>query len=111
MPFTANPRRTRLAIAELVPDAAAVPATGSAGLTAGETTGQTTAEAALPTTHDARRWVREIADLTQPDDIVWCDGSAGEKQRLLDLMVDQGTVIKLNEEKRPGSYLARSDPS
>ncbi len=56
-------------------------------------------------------WVEEMAKLTQPDEIVWCDGSEEEKQRLTKLAVDKGILIPLNAEKRPGCYLHRSDPN
>ncbi|MCW2902539.1 MAG: Phosphoenolpyruvate carboxykinase [Streptosporangiaceae bacterium] len=65
-----------------------------------------------PTTHTALiEWVRDIAELTQPDRIEWCDGSDAEWQRLTDLLVDQGTFKRLNPEKRPNSYYCASDPS
>ncbi len=57
------------------------------------------------------QWVKEWAELCQPDSIYWCDGSEEENQRLLDLMVKSGMAIKLNESKRPGSYYFQSDPS
>lgn len=56
-------------------------------------------------------WVEEIAQLTKPAKIEWCDGSETEYQRLIDLMIANGTMQKLNEEKHPNSYLANSDPS
>ena len=56
-------------------------------------------------------WVQQTAELCRPARIHWCDGSAAENQALCNLMVKSGTLIKLNEQKRPGSYLARSHPS
>ena len=56
-------------------------------------------------------WVDEVAKLCQPDSVYWCDGSEAENQRLLDEMVASGMATKLNQEKLPGCYLFRSDPS
>ena len=58
-----------------------------------------------------KAWVEEMAELCQPDDIYWCDGSEEENDRLLKEMVDAGMATPLNPEKKPGCYLFRSHPS
>ena len=56
-------------------------------------------------------WVKEAAELCQPDSIYWCDGSQEENDRLCEELVQSGTFFRLDPEKRPGSYVARSDPA
>ena len=57
------------------------------------------------------KWINENVELFQPDQVVFIDGSQEEADRLAGELVEKGTLIKLNEEKRPNSYLARSNPS
>ncbi|MFM8351919.1 MAG: phosphoenolpyruvate carboxykinase, partial [Actinomycetales bacterium] len=56
-------------------------------------------------------WVEEMAELAQPDSVVWCDGSEAEWHRLTEAMVSSGTLIRLNPQLRPNSFLGRSNPS
>jgi len=57
-----------------------------------------------------RAWVSEIAELTTPDRVVWCDGSQEEWDRVTSQLVEAGTFVKLNDEKKPNSFWAASDP-
>jgi len=67
----------------------------------------------MPLCNNARllQWVNKMAELCQPDNVHWCDGSEKENQTLCDLLVEHGTFTKLDAKKRPGSYLARSHAS
>jgi phosphoenolpyruvate carboxykinase (GTP) len=58
----------------------------------------------------AGRWVREMAALCKPDAVYWCDGSQAEYDRMCETLVGAGTFTRLNPEKRPNCFLARSDP-
>jgi phosphoenolpyruvate carboxykinase (GTP) len=66
----------------------------------------------VPPTSNANviRWVERIAKMAKPDRVHWADGSEAEADAVFKMMVDRGHAIKLNEEKRPNSYLFRSDP-
>jgi phosphoenolpyruvate carboxykinase (GTP) len=71
---------------------------------------QTIAAEAPTTNKKLLDWVGEIADLTQPDAIHWCDGSAEEYDKLAETLIEAGTFERLSQAKRPNSYLALSDP-
>src|SRR3954462_5069360 len=58
-----------------------------------------------------KQWVSDWAAVLQPDDIYWCDGSAEEYDRLSAVLVAAGTFTKLDDDKRPNSYWAHSDPA
>ncbi|MGH3508273.1 MAG: phosphoenolpyruvate carboxykinase (GTP), partial [Nocardioidaceae bacterium] len=81
-------------------------------------TAETTTE--TPTDHDRPAptshgrllaWVNEIAELTQPDRVHWCDGSDEEWSRLTDELVGTGTLVRLDPDKKPNSFWAASDPT
>src|SRR5262245_38211370 len=68
-------------------------------------------EAAPMTKHpQLQSWVAETASLLQPDQVVWCDGTPAEYDRMLHQLVDSGTAMFLDPEKRPHSIYVRSDP-
>lgn len=65
-----------------------------------------------PTNHwRLRAWVDEMIELCQPARVYWCDGSQHEYDQLCDLLVRKGTLIRLNQDRRPGCFLARTHPS
>ncbi len=66
----------------------------------------------VPTRHkELLAWVAQVAELTEPDAVVFADGSDAEWERLTDKLVEAGTFTRLNEEKKPNSFLGNSDPS
>jgi phosphoenolpyruvate carboxykinase (GTP) len=65
-----------------------------------------------PTSHpELLRWVRDTAELTQPDEIVWCDGSQDEWTRVTEELVTAGTFVRLNPDRKPNSFYCASDPT
>ena len=69
-------------------------------------------EATAPTANtQLLAWVEEVAGLTWPDRVHWCDGSSAEHEQLCEGLVDAGTFERLDPERLPGSFLARSDPA
>ncbi|WP_435532192.1 phosphoenolpyruvate carboxykinase (GTP) [Rhodococcus antarcticus] len=70
------------------------------------------ARAPAPTEHgELLRWVAEVVALTRPDDVVWCDGSRAEWDRLTTQLVDAGTFVRLDEKAKPSSFWCVSDPA
>lgn len=65
----------------------------------------------MTTNMKLQAWVKEMAEMCQPDQIYWCDGSQEENDRLLNEMVQSGMALPLNPEKRPGCFSFNSDPS
>jgi phosphoenolpyruvate carboxykinase (GTP) len=75
-------------------------------------TTDTTPRTSPPTTHQRLlAWVAEVAELTQPDRVHWCDGSDEEWTRLTDELVEAGTLERLDPAAKPNSFLARTDPT
>ena len=68
-------------------------------------------EAATTSNPEVLQWVTEVAELTQPSAVVWCNGSQDEWNRITAEMVEAGSLIPLNKDLRPGSFLARSHPA
>ncbi|MFC8732352.1 phosphoenolpyruvate carboxykinase (GTP) [Luteimicrobium sp. NPDC057192] len=101
---TANPRRTRNLPADRPSSGGTTPAPAGR-----RPAGTPTLPAAAGLT--ATAWVEAVAELTRPDDVVWVDGTDAWRRTLIETMVTTGTLIPLDPELRPGSYLARSAPS
>src|ERR1043166_8841903 len=66
---------------------------------------------AKPSNQAVIDWVRELELLAKPENVLWCDGSEREHHFLLEQALNQGVLIKLNEQKVPRSYLHRSNPN
>src|SRR5919202_4480079 len=64
----------------------------------------------MPMTSSVEEWVDEVARTTHPDKVVWCDGSDAENDRLIEQMVSDATLIRLNQERLPNCFLHRSHP-
>ncbi|WP_180129176.1 phosphoenolpyruvate carboxykinase (GTP) [Rhodoferax sp. BLA1] len=73
--------------------------------------GKSTGSPANTSNEKLLTWVSDMAELCKPDRVVWCDGSQEEYDRLCEEMVAAGTFIRLNPDKRPNSFLARTHPS
>ncbi len=65
----------------------------------------------MSTNAKLQAWVEEVRAMCKPERVVWCDGSAAEYQEMLRLLVQSGTAIRLDDQKRPGSVYVRSDPA
>ncbi len=65
----------------------------------------------VPANKSAERWVNEVAAMCRPEEIVWCDGSEDERERLLQAAIESGELIPLNQQESPGCYLHRSSPN
>src|ERR1700716_1887164 len=64
----------------------------------------------MPMTSSVEEWVDEVSPTTRPDRVVWCDGSDAENDRLIEQMVSDGTLIRLNQDTLPNCFLHRSNP-
>src|ERR1700738_1871111 len=64
----------------------------------------------MPMTSSVEEWVDEVSRTTRPDRVVWCDGSDAENDRLIEHMVSDGTLIRLNQDALPNCFLHRSNP-
>ncbi|QIS16637.1 phosphoenolpyruvate carboxykinase (GTP) [Nocardia arthritidis] len=88
------------------------PISGEFSMTSATIPGLRGSDGKAPTEHsELLAWVQEVAELTQPDRVVWADGSDEEWDRLTEQLVAAGTFKKLDEKKKPNSFLALSDPS